>query len=102
MALTIKQTETFLKWERSLGDGRARAVIAARINRLAYGLSGDVKPVGDSISEIRIHYGPGYRIYFTRRGAEIILLLCGGDKGSQKRDIAAAKALAAKLDDRHD
>lgn len=102
MALTIKQTETFRKWERSLGDGRARAMIAARINRLAYGLVGDVKPVGEGVSEIRIHYGPGYRVYFTLKGNAVILLLCGGDKGSQKRDIAAAKALAARLDDRHD
>lgn len=99
MALTIKQTETFVKWERSLGDGRARAMIAARINRVAYGLLGDVKPVGGGVSEIRIHYGPGYRVYFMRKGDEIILLLCGGDKGSQRRDIAAAKALAARLDE---
>lgn len=77
-------------------------MIAARINRLAYGLVGDVKPVGEGVSEIRIHYGPGYRVYFTLKGNAVILLLCGGDKGSQKRDIAAAKALAARLDDRHD
>lgn len=102
MALTIRQTETFLKWERSIGDHRVRALIAARLNRLSYGLMGDVKPVGDGVSEIRIHHGPGYRIYFTRKGDEIILLLCGGDKGSQKRDIATAKALAARTDIRND
>ena len=101
MALLIKQTDTFRKWERTLGDQKARALIAARLNRIAYGLLGDVKSVGDGISEIRIHHGPGYRIYFTRRGHEIIVLLCGGDKGTQKRDIAAAKALAlaTRLDD---
>lgn len=99
MALQIKQTETFRNWEQALGDRKARALIAARLTRIAYGFLGDVKSLGDGISEIRIHHGPGYRIYFTRRGNEIIVLLCGGDKGSQKRDIAAAKTLAAKLDD---
>lgn len=83
------------RWTGSRHDRR-------RINRLAYGLVGDVKPVGEGVSEIRIHYGPGYRFYFTLKGNAVILLLCGGDKGSQKRDIAAAKALAARLDDRHD
>ena len=67
-------------------------------DRIAYGLLGDVKSVGDGVNEIRIHHGPGYRVYFTRRGDEIIVLLCGGDKGSQKRDIATAKTLAAQLD----
>ena len=99
MALLIRQTDTFRKWERALGDAKARTLIAARLNRIAYGLLGDVKPVGDGISEIRIHYGPGYRIYFTRRGDEIVVLLCGGDKGTQRRDIAAARTLAAQLDD---
>lgn len=99
MALLIKQTDTFRKWEGALGDVKARALIAARLNRVAYGLLGDIKSVGDGISEIRIHYGPGYRIYFTWKGNEIIVLLCGGDKNSQKQDIAAAKALAAGLDD---
>lgn len=99
MALPIRQTDTFRKWERALGDPKARALIAARLNRIAYGLLGDVKFVGGGVSEIRIHHGPGYRIYFTRRGNEIILLLCGGDKGTQKRDIALAKALANGLDD---
>ena len=98
MTLLIKQTDTFRKWEQALGDRRARALIAARLNRIAYGLLGDVKPIGDGVSEIRIHHGPGYRIYFTRRGEEIIVLLSGGDKSSQKRDIAAARILAAQLD----
>ena len=91
----LKQTETFRRWERRLKDQRARALIAARLLRLASGLAGDGAPVGEGISELRIHYGPGYRVYFQRRGAEIIILLCGGDKGSQERDIRAAKQIAA-------
>jgi len=97
MALVIRQTDTFRKWERAL-DPKTQTLIAARLNRIAYGLMGDVKSVGEGVSEIRIHHGPGYRIYFTRKGSEIIILLSGGDKGSQKRDIATAKALAAQLD----
>ena len=91
----LKQTETFRRWERRLKDQRARALIAARLLRLASGLAGDVAPVGEGISELRIHYGPGYRVHFQRRGAEIIILLCGGEKGSQERDIRAAKQIAA-------
>ncbi|MCB1533237.1 MAG: type II toxin-antitoxin system RelE/ParE family toxin [Rhodoblastus sp.] len=91
----LKQTETFRRWERRLKDQRARALIAARLLRLASGLAGDVAPVGEGISELRIHYGPGYRVYFQRRGPEIIILLCGGDKGSQERDIRTAKQIAA-------
>jgi putative addiction module killer protein len=71
-------------------------MIAARLFRLANGLAGDVAPVGQGISELRIHYGPGYRIYFQRRGDEIIILLCGGDKSTQDRDIEKAKRLAAE------
>lgn len=70
-------------------------MIAARLNRLAYGLAGDVAPVGAGVSELRIHYGPGYRVYFTRRGTELILLLAGGDKSTQQRDIERAKEIAA-------
>ena len=92
----LKQTETFRRWERRLKDQRARALIAARLLRLASGLAGDAAPVGDGISELRIHYGPGYRVYFQRRGAEIVILLCGGDKHKQERDISAAKLLAAQ------
>ncbi len=69
-------------------------MIAARLMRLAEGLAGDVEPVGEGVSELRIHYGPGYRVYFQRRGDVLIILLCGGDKGSQARDIANAKKLA--------
>ncbi|HEO1527564.1 TPA: type II toxin-antitoxin system RelE/ParE family toxin, partial [Pseudomonas aeruginosa] len=75
-------------------DRRAKAVIAARIFRLANGLPGDVSPVGQGVSELRIHYGPGYRVYFQQRGTEIVILLCGGDKSSQARDIEMAKRLA--------
>ena len=92
----LKQTETFRKWWKKLGDERARALVAARLNRLAYGLAGDVEPVGDGISELRIHYGPGYRVYYQQRGAMIIVLLCGVDKGSQAKDIKTAKRLAAE------
>jgi putative addiction module killer protein len=86
----LKQTAEFRKWERKLKDDRVRAIIAARLLRLA----GDVSPVGSGISELRIHYGPGYRIYFQQRGQEIIILLCGGDKSTQARDIEQAKRLA--------
>lgn len=90
----LKQTETFRKWWTKLKDERARGVIFARLDRLAYGHPGDVEPVGEGVTELRIHYGPGYRVYFQRRGNSIIVLLCGGDKGSQQKDIAAAKRLA--------
>lgn len=92
----LKQTEIFRKWWTKLRDERARALVAARLDRLAYGLTGDVEPIGDGISELRIHYGPGYRVYFQRRGTTIIVLLCGGNKGSQARDIKTAKRLAAE------
>jgi len=94
MALELKQTETFRLWERRLRDRRARTFIAARLLRLAEGLPGDVAPIGEGISELRIHYGPGYRIYFQQRGGACVVLLCGGDKGGQSRDIAKAKRLA--------
>ena len=91
----LKQTETFRKWRMGLKDERAKGLIASRLDRLAYGHAGDVEPVGEGISELRIHHGPGYRIYFQKRGATVIVLLCGGDKGSQARDIKAAKRLAS-------
>ncbi len=98
----LKQTRTYEKWEARLRDKRARTIIATRLMRLAEGLPGDVEPVGDGVSELRIHYGPGYRIYFQQRGNLLIVLLCGGDKNTQARDIAAAKKLAnewSKQDD---
>lgn len=91
--IELKQTETFRKWRLELRDVRARAAIAARLNRLAYGHAGDVEPVGEGISELRIHYGPGYRVYFQKRGNTLIILLCGGDKSTQSRDIKTAKRL---------
>ena len=97
--LQLRQTETFRKWERRLTDQKARAMIAARLFRLANGLAGDVAPVGEGGSELRIHYGPGYRIYFKRGGQEIFVLLCGGDKSTQERDIAVAKKLAEQWDE---
>lgn len=93
--LELKQTATFRKWwTKTLRDTRAKAILAARLDRLAYGLSGDTKPVGHGISELRIQYGPGYRVYYQQRGATLIVLLCGGDKSSQARDIQAARQLA--------
>ncbi|WP_137922623.1 MULTISPECIES: type II toxin-antitoxin system RelE/ParE family toxin [Bacteria] len=90
----LKQTETFRKWRTRLKDERARILVASRLDRLAFGLAGDVEPVGQGVSELRIHHGPGYRIYFQKRGSTIIVLLCGGDKSTQAKDIKAAKRLA--------
>jgi putative addiction module killer protein len=93
----VRQTTVFSEWFAGLRDIRAKARIDARIKRLQFGLFGDVKPVGDGVSEFRVDYGPGYRVYFMRRGKEVILLLCGGDKRTQNRDIKAAKAMAGEL-----
>ena len=97
--MQVRQTRQFSKWFTGLRDTRARARITVRIDRLALGNPGDVKPVGESISELKISYGPGYRIYYVEKGEELAILLCGGHKGSQRRDIAAAKALAKELED---
>ena len=97
--LELKQTETFCKWRTRLKDERARALIASRLDRLAYGHAGDVGPIGNGISELRIHHGPGYRIYFQRRDNTLLVLLCGGDKGTQTKDIVTAKRLAAEWSD---
>ena len=97
--IEIRETAIFTNWVAKLGDERARAKIAARIGRLADGNPGDVQPVGGGVSELRIHYGAGYRVYFTRRGKVLIVLLCGGDKSTQKKDIKTAKMLAAQLED---
>jgi putative addiction module killer protein len=87
-------TETFAGWLRALPDRRAQGRIAMRMERMEDGNFGDVKSVGGGVSEMRINYGPGYRVYFTRRGQAVVILLCGGDKSSQSRDIAAAQAMA--------
>lgn len=89
----------FSDWLRGLRDGTARARIAARVQRLALGNPGDVRPVGGGVSELRVHHGPGYRVYFARHGAALVVLLCGGDKSSQDRDIADARALARQLEE---
>lgn len=96
--MEILQTTVFQRWEQNLRDRRVKTLIATRLFRLAYGLAGDVKPVGEGISEMRISYGPGYRIYFKQHGCRIIILLCGGDKSSQANDITLAKVLARSLD----
>lgn len=92
--IELKQTEAFRKWRAKLKDARARSAIASRLDRLAFGHVGHAEPIGKGVSELRIHYGPGYRVYFQRRGDTIIVLLCGGDKGSQARDIKTALRLA--------
>jgi putative addiction module killer protein len=92
--IELKQTEVFRRWRTGLKDGRVRGLIASRLDRLAFGNPGDVKPVGQGVSELRIDYGPGYRLYFKQRGKEIIVLLCGGEKKTQERDIRTAKRLA--------
>jgi putative addiction module killer protein len=95
--LEIRQTEAYSNWISSLRDQRAVARIEVRIRRLSLGNPGDVKPVGNGVSELRVYYGPGYRVYFVQRGTTLIVLLCGGDKGTQAADIEKAKALAAQL-----
>ena len=95
--LEIRRSTIFEAWIRGLKDKTAAAIVARRIQRIAMGNLGDVKSLGDGVSEIRIHHGPGYRVYFTRRGNTVIVLLCGGDKGSQSRDIDQAKALAKEV-----
>jgi len=91
---TLIASSRFEKWFGGLRDHRASARIRQRLARLEQGHAGDAKPVGDGISELRIDYGPGYRVYFMRRGAVVILLLCGGHKASQPRDIGEAKRIA--------
>lgn len=95
--IEIRKTERFAGWLDTLRDLRARARIQVRIERLAGGNPGDVEPVGEGVSEMRIDYGPGYRVYFKRYKRELIILLAGGNKGSQARDIKAALRLARDL-----
>lgn len=93
----IRQTEKFTKWFDGMKDTSSRAVIARRIQRVAAGNLGDVKPVGGKVRELRVDTGPGYRVYFTEVDGAVVILLIGGDKSSQKRDIAAAKKLVKDL-----
>jgi putative addiction module killer protein len=97
--IEVHKTSAFLAWLRKVRDVRALARIQVRIDRLSLGNPGDVRPVGEGVSELRIDYGPGYRVYFLQRDETYILLLCGGDKSTQNNDIAKAKALAKEWSD---
>ena len=96
--IEVRQTEVFSEWFDGLRDRQAQARINIRIRRLSLGNPGDVKPVGDGVSELRIDYGPGYRVYYSQRGSMLIVLLAGGDKRTQDRDIRAALELARSLE----
>jgi putative addiction module killer protein len=96
--LSIKPLPEFTRWMESLPDAAVRGIVAARIRRLSLGLMGDVAPVGDGVSDLRIHAGAGWRVYFVQRGQQVIVLLAGGSKRSQPADIRRAKALAQQLD----
>ncbi|WP_280554752.1 type II toxin-antitoxin system RelE/ParE family toxin [Halomonas sp. 25-S5] len=96
--IEVRTTARFTKWFRSLKDRRAKSRIQARIDRVEMGHFGDVAPVGEGVSELRIFYGPGYRVYFVQKDAIVVILLSGGDKSSQKADIAKAKEIARQLE----
>ena len=96
--ILVTRTSEFDRWLKDLKDTKAKAKVLVRAERLALGNPGDVAPVGDGISEMRINFGPGYRVYFRQKG-DTATLLCGGDKGSQQADIAKAKNIASKLDE---
>ena len=96
--LEIQRTERFDKWLKGLADKKGKSLISDRIERLAQGHFGDAKPVGQGVTELRVHFGPGYRLYVTQRGATLVVLLCGGDKRSQDRDIERARSIARKLE----
>ena len=95
----LRKTDRFEAWLRTLSDLRARARVLTRLDRLALGNPGDVRPVGKGVSELRIDYGPGYRVYFVQQGDKVLLLLCGGDKQSQAKDIESAKRMAQELEE---
>ena len=95
--IEIQRTRVYERWFRRLRDRQARRRINDRIQRLSSGNFGDMRSVGEGVSELRIHHGPGYRVYFTRRGESIVVLLAGGDKDSQRRDIGTAQELAREL-----
>jgi putative addiction module killer protein len=96
--IEVRETPEFTRWLADLRDQRAVLHIVRRISRVAAGNTGDAKSVGGSVSELRIDYGPGYRVYFTRRGQTLVILLCGGDKRTQSRDIRKAVEIADKLE----
>ena len=96
--ITVKALPDFLKWMDGLPDAKVKAIVAVRIRRLSFGLSGDVAPVGDGVSELRIHVGAGWRVYFVQRGSEVIVLLAGGSKKSQVTDIKKAKSFVKALE----
>jgi len=95
--IEVRKTDAFAEWLDRLRDIQARARVQARIERLAAGNPGDVEPIGEGVSELRINYGPGYRVYFKQRGRQIIILLAGGDKSTQAKDIKDALLLARHL-----
>ena len=95
--LQLRKTETFVQWLDGLRDVRARARVQVRVERLAAGNAGDVEPVGEGVSELRIDYGPGYRVYFKKHGRDVVILLAGGDKRTQSADIKTALRLARNL-----
>ncbi len=95
--IVIRETDTFSGWLQSLRDARAKARIAARVQRLSLGNPGDAKPVGGGVVEMRISYGPGYRVYYTEHGKQLVILLCGGDKTTQRSDIKQAIQMAGEL-----
>jgi putative addiction module killer protein len=97
VVIEIRQTDDYARWFQKLRDRQARARILARVRRISLGNPGDVAPVGEGISEMRIDYGPGYRVYFKQHGDTLVVLLAGGDKRTQQRDIQKAKALARSL-----
>ena len=97
--IEIRQTEIFINWFNGLRDRRAKARVQVRIDRIEIGNIGDVAPIGEGVSELRINYGPGYRVYFVQRSPVIVILLLGGDKSSQNTDIIKAKEIARQLED---
>jgi putative addiction module killer protein len=98
----IRRSETFIKWLQKLKDRTGKFLITSRIIRLREGNPGDSRPIGDGLSEMRIHYGPGYRVYYKDTGTKIIILLCGGDKSTQQGDIEKAKRLANEPEEKED
>ena len=96
--MVVRQTRRFAAWLAGLRDERAKARILKLLDRAMAGNLGDVRPIGNGVSEMRVFYGPGYRLYFTQRGSDLIVLLCGGDKSTQAADIGHAKALARELE----